>query len=303
MRPNDIENLINQYEDVLSCFFHYMSDMIFLMSVEEGTRFRYVLMNPPAMQVSKLTEDAYGKQIEDVYPEEKAATLNSMYRDAVKAGKPIYFTTYGDIIGESLLTPIFNSEGVCTHVLTVTRDLTERKKLETQLEFMAYHDALTGLPNRRLLMDRMKQAMSQAKHMGRQIAVLYLDCDYFKEINDTWGHAVGDEFLRVLAKKLSSCVREVDTVARLGGDEFILLLSSLDSAEEAAKVAKRVLQTLQEPWVIQQHSFTLTMSIGIAVYPRDGTTINELLRHADIALYRSKEAGRNQFCFYSSSME
>ncbi|MED2009044.1 diguanylate cyclase [Brevibacillus borstelensis] len=303
MTKRDIENLIHQYGDVLSCFFQYMSDMVFLMSVEEGTRFRYVLMNPPAMQAARLTEEAYGRLIEEVYSDEKAANLNSMYREAVASGKPTHYTTYDEIIGESVLTPIYNSEGVCTHVFAVTRDITERKQLETQLEFMAYHDVLTGLPNRRLLLDRMQQAMSQATRKGNQLAVLYLDCDYFKEINDTWGHDVGDEFLRVLAKRLTSCVRDVDTVARLGGDEFVLLLTSLDTAEEAAKVASRVLEALKKPFLIQQHRFHLTMSIGIALFPNDGPDSSQLLCHADKALYRAKEAGRNQFCFYSAPTE
>lgn len=299
MRPFDVENLINTYGDVVSSFFQYMPDMVFLMSVEEGTRFRYVLMNPPAMQASGLTEAAYGKLIEEVNLPEKAENLNSMYRKAVKEGKPCYHTNYGEVIGESLLTPIYNSEGVCTHVLTVARDITERKLLEDKLEYLAYHDVLTGLPNRRLLQDRMKQAMSQARRTGSLAAVLYLDCDYFKDINDTWGHEVGDEFLRSLAKRLSSCVRDNDTVARLGGDEFVLLLTALESPEEASKVAKRVLATLQKPWEIGQHHFSLTMSIGIALYPKDGADSASLLRNADAALYQSKKSGRNQYRFYS----
>lgn len=299
MRPFDVENLINTYGDVVSSFFQYMPDMVFLMSVEEGTRFRYVLMNPPAMQASGLTEAAYGKLIEEVNLPEKAENLNSMYRKAVEEGKPFSYTHYGEVIGESLLTPIYNSEGVCTHVLTVARDITERKLLEDKLEYLAYHDVLTGLPNRRLLQDRMKQAMSQARRTGSLAAVLYLDCDYFKDINDTWGHEVGDEFLCSLAKRLSSCVRDNDTVARLGGDEFVLLLTALESPEEASKVAERVLATLQKPWEIGQHHFTLTMSIGIALYPKDGTDSASLLRNADAALYQSKKSGRNQYRFYS----
>jgi diguanylate cyclase len=303
MGQRDIKMLINQYGDVLTRFFEYMSDMVFLMSVEEGPRFRYVLMNPSAMQAAGLTEAAYGKLIEEVNPEEKAAVLNNMYRQAVASGKPTHFTTYGEIIGETILTPICNSEGVCTHVFAVTRDITERKKLESQLEHMAYHDMLTGLPNRRLLLDRMQQAIAKAKRSNQLLAVLFLDCDKFKEINDTWGHDVGDQFLQVLAKRLTSCVRDVDTVARLGGDEFVLLLTSLESATEAAKVAARILDALQQPWLIAKQRFSITTSIGIALYPQDGTDAKQLLRHADQALYKAKGGGRNGYRFYSPIRE
>ncbi|MDA5109891.1 sensor domain-containing diguanylate cyclase [Brevibacillus thermoruber] len=303
MGQRDIEVLINQYGSVLTRFFEHMSDMVFLMAVEEGPRFRYVLMNPAAMQAARLTEAAYGKLIEEANPEEKAAVLNSMYRQAVAIGKPTHFTTYGEFVGETILTPICNSEGACTHVFAVTRDITERKKLESQLEHMAYHDMLTGLPNRRLLLDRMQQAIAKAKRSDQLLAVLFLDCDNFKEINDTWGHDVGDQFLQVLAKRLASCVRDVDTVARLGGDEFVILLTSLESDTEAAKVAARILDVLQQPWLIAKQRFSITTSIGIAFFPHDGTDADQLLRHADQALYKAKSGGRNGYRFYSPTRE
>ncbi|CAJ1004174.1 MULTISPECIES: GGDEF domain-containing protein [Bacillales] len=301
MGQQDIEVLINQYGSVLTRFFEHMSDMVFLMAVEEGPRFRYVLMNPAAMQAAGLTEAAYGKLIEEVNPEEKAAVLNSMYRQAVASGTATHFTTYGELVGETILTPICDSNGVCTHVFAVTRDITERKKLESQLAHMAYHDMLTGLPNRRLLLDRMQQAIAKAKRSNQLLAVLFLDCDNFKDINDTWGHDVGDQFLQVMAKRLTSCVRDVDTVARLGGDEFVILLTSLESETEAAKVAARILDVLQQPWLIAKQQFSITTSIGIAFFPHDGTDTDQLLRHADQALYKAKSSGRNNYRFYSPS--
>lgn len=303
MSKLDIETLISQYGDILTSFFHHMSDMFFLMSVEEttshGLQFRYVLMNPAAMQMANLTEEAYGKRFEDVYPEAKAAELNSMYKKAVQGGAPIHFTSDGDMIGESILSPVFNKDGVCTHVFSVTRDITERKKLESKLEYLAYHDVLTGLPNRRLLYIHLQNALTTAKANDELVAVLFLDCDHFKQINDTWGHNTGDLFLQMIAERLTSCVREGDTVARLGGDEFIVILTGIQSQQQVEKVSKRILRALQEPWEIEGSSFLCTTSIGISLYPLTALDADQLLTNADKALYAAKAAGRNQFTFYA----
>lgn len=303
MAKLDIETLISQYGDILASFFHHMSDMFFLMSVEESEsralQFRYVLMNPAAMQVAGLTEEAYGKRIEDVYPEDKAAGLNRMYTKAVQSGVPIHFTSEGNVVGESILSPVFNKEGVCTHVFSVTRDITERKKLESRLEYLAYHDVLTGLPNRRLLSIHLQNALAAAKANNEMVAVLFLDCDHFKQINDTWGHNTGDLFLQMLAERLTSCVREGDTVARLGGDEFIVLLTKIQSQQQVEKVSKRILQALEQPWESEEVTFLCTTSIGIALYPHSATGVDQLLTNADKALYTAKAAGRNQFHFYT----
>jgi diguanylate cyclase (GGDEF)-like protein len=300
MPQRSISDLIQRYGDVLASFFNHLSDMIFLLKVEEGPRFRYVMMNPAAMRAASLTEEAYGKCIEDVYPEEMAAFLNNKYYKAVVSREPITFIHSGEVVGESILTPIFNEAGECTHVFSVTRDVTEQKKLEQQLEFMAYHDMLTGLPNRRLLMDRLQQAISKAKRLEHSIAVLYLDCDHFKLINDTWGHDVGDEFLQILAKRLKSCVRDMDTVARIGGDEFVIVLTPIHSPEEAVRVAQRVLDSLQQPWQMKQQQFSLSTSIGISLFPFDGEDSSSLLKNADRALYLAKADGRSQYRFYSN---
>ncbi|WP_289142489.1 GGDEF domain-containing protein [uncultured Brevibacillus sp.] len=302
MKKLDIATLISEHGDILTSLFHHMSDMFFLMSVEETAdkayHFRYVLMNRAAMQVADLSEEAYGKRIEDVYPEEKAALLNRMYQKAVLGEEPIHYTTNGEVIGESILSPVYNKDGVCTHVFSVTRDITERKKLESRLEYMAYHDVLTGLPNRRLLSINLHEALTEAKVKNELVAVLFLDCDHFKEINDTWGHNTGDTFLKMLAERLKSCVRDGDTVARLGGDEFVVLLTGIHSRQQVEKVASRILQSLQLPWVINDQEFSFTTSIGISIYPTSTTDADQLLTYADKALYRAKATGRNQFLFF-----
>lgn len=300
---HDIATLLHQYGDILSDLFEHISDMLFMMSVEELSngeyQFRYELMNPSAMRVSGLDKSAYGKRFEDVYPAEKADPLNRMYTKTVTCRKATRFTSEDEIIGETLLTPVINKEGICTHVFAVTRDITQHKKRELKLEFMAYHDGLTGLPNRRLLELDLQRALDDAKNTGEMVAVLFLDCDYFKWINDTWGHQAGDVFLQLLAERLKSCVREEDTVSRLGGDEFVIVLRRVTRPDQAAEVATRILHTIQQPWQVQDATFTVTTSIGIALYPLHALQADELLNCADEALYSAKAKGRNQYIIYS----
>jgi diguanylate cyclase (GGDEF)-like protein len=159
---------------------------------------------------------------------------------------------------------------------------------------MAYHDQLTGLPNRQLFSDRAHQALVRAKRNHSQLAVMYLDCDHFKPINDELGHDSGDEFLKSLAGKLSDCIRESDTVARVGGDEFNILLPDIQDGAEV-EVAERILAKVGVPWESEGKSFKVSMSIGIAMYPKDGDEVNMLIKNADQALYMAKESGRNTY--------
>jgi diguanylate cyclase (GGDEF)-like protein len=178
-------------------------------------------------------------------------------------------------------------------VWAICRDVTSRKRADQQLYRMAHHDVLTDLPNRQLFMDRLKQLRGMAVRMGRHIAVLYLDLDRFKNVNDSLGHAVGDKLLQVVASRLLATVRETDTVARIGGDEFVVALGNLRKPEGAQALAAKVLQALSEPYQIDCHELFMTSSVGISVYPEDGGTLEELIEKADMALYAAKEAGRN----------
>ncbi|HWW92443.1 MAG TPA: PAS domain S-box protein [Vicinamibacteria bacterium] len=174
-------------------------------------------------------------------------------------------------------------------------DITERKVAEEKIEFHAYHDPLTGLPNRMFLKDRLHLALAQARRSGRGFAVLWLDLDHFKEINDTLGHGVGDRILQDVAARLRDCVREEDAVARLGGDEFLLLLVSVRQKDEAALVAKKILSRVGEPFRVDGHELHVTTSAGIALFPQDGEDAGTLLKNADGAMYQAKEHGRNSF--------
>ena len=181
-------------------------------------------------------------------------------------------------------------------------DITERKRAEEQITMLAYHDALTGLPNRLLFNDRLSLAVAQAHRQKQKLAVLFLDLDRFKIINDSLGHNVGDRMLEEIALRLLGCLREADTVARLGGDEFILLLPGIQRPVEVARLAEKILQALREPKVVNGHELFVTASMGIALYPEDGHDAETLIQNADTAMYRAKEQGRNHYQLYTPAM-
>ncbi len=181
-------------------------------------------------------------------------------------------------------------------------DITARKRAEETIKHMAYHDSLTDLPNRTLFQDRLTVALAQARRKRRMAAVMFLDLDRFKVVNDTVGHALGDDLLQGVAERLTGLVREGDTVARVGGDEFTLLLAEVERAEDVVEVAERVLDTLRQPWVLNGHEFRITASIGIAMFPNDGEDADSRLRNADTAMYRAKDQGRDNYELYTPKM-
>lgn len=174
-------------------------------------------------------------------------------------------------------------------------DITDRKIAEQKIEYHAYHDELTGLPNRVLFKDRLTIALGQARRFKRTVAVMFLDLDQFKFVNDTLGHSAGDQLLWGVGERLSNAVREQDTVARLGGDEFTLLLNELNGEDDAVIIAQKILQTIAQPFVLEGQELFLTTSIGIALYPNDGDDAETLLKNADSAMYQAKERGRNTY--------
>ncbi|MDC8759508.1 putative bifunctional diguanylate cyclase/phosphodiesterase [Janthinobacterium fluminis] len=184
----------------------------------------------------------------------------------------------------------------------VARDITDRKRAEEVISYQAYHDILTDLPNRMLFKDRLGLAVIQAKRKQAELAVMFIDLDRFKLVNDTLGHVKGDELLQQVALRLKDCLRRGDTLARQGGDEFTIVLPELRDRQDAKAIADKFLESLHQPFDLDGHEVHISASIGIAIYPGDGETIDELLRHADIAMYQVKALGKNGHSFYHNSM-
>lgn len=192
-----------------------------------------------------------------------------------------------------------DGDGLVSHYVVVSNDISQYKHYEAQLEFLAHHDTLTRLPNRVLFLAQLKEALLYARREGVPVGLMFIDLDRFKPINDTLGHAVGDQLLVAVAERIRASVRESDMVARQGGDEFIVMLRGLKRADDAAVIAGKLTSELARPFELAGGTVTIGASIGIACYPRDGEDAESLLKHADAAMYVAKEAGRSGFCFYA----
>jgi len=209
----------------------------------------------------------------------------------------------GEIFPEWVTISVLRDEAhTITHYVAVYLDITERKKEEERINFLANYDVLTGLPNRALLADRLEQGMALAQRHQAKLAVLFIDLDHFKNVNDSLGHDVGDALLVQVAQRLKICLRRSDTLARQGGDEFVAVLGDLNSEDEATFVAEKMLESLCGEFVVGEYRLSVTPSIGVSIYPDDGVSTVQLLRNADMAMYRAKDAGRNRFEYYEASM-
>jgi diguanylate cyclase (GGDEF)-like protein len=202
----------------------------------------------------------------------------------------------GDEIG--LLARSFNDMQV-----EIRAHMAELYESKRKLDHLARHDTLTGLPNRMMFHDTLEHEMAAMRRVGKQLAVFFIDLDRFKEINDSLGHAVGDEVLRTAARRLKGMVREVDTVARLGGDEFMLLLSNLDDVQHLPAIAQKIIEGISRPIHVGPHELQTSASIGISLYPGDAINAADLVHKADLAMYQSKTAGRNTCTSYAESMD
>jgi len=200
------------------------------------------------------------------------------------------------------MAPLRGASGEIDGYLAIATDVTARKQAERQIEFLAYRDVLTGLPNRLLLHDRFTQAVAYADRASLRVALLFIDLDNFKTINDSLGHAVGDALLKEIALRLGACVRETDTISRQGGDEFLIVLPDLSGTEAISPVLAKIREQLHVPFELDGHELTTSASIGIAIYPSDGRDFETLLKKADTAMYQAKDAGRNSYRFFDEQM-
>lgn len=207
-----------------------------------------------------------------------------------------------EYIEEALISPVRQGNGEITHFLAIKQNITDKRRDEERIQQLAHFDHLTGLPNRSLLNERFSYALSLAQRSGEPLAVMFLDLDHFKNINDTLGHSIGDRFLMEVATRLKETIRDEDTVSRLGGDEFILVFPGTD-ADAAAIVANKLIDAVSQPYQIDNHELIGTPSIGIAIYPNDGDNFEDLLKNADTAMYRVKQDSRNDFRFFTVEMQ
>ena len=209
---------------------------------------------------------------------------------------------HSEIPIEESVAPIRDREGQAIGAVIVFRDVTAGRAMAMRITHSAQHDFLTGLPNRMLLNDRVTEAIALARRHTNKVAVLFLDLDGFKHINDSLGHTVGDKVLQSIATRLVHCIRDSDTVSRQGGDEFVVLLSEVEQSEDAATAARRMLRAVAEPHSVNHHDLHVTMSIGVSVYPDDGLDAETLIRNADTAMYQAKELGRQRYQFFAPAM-
>jgi diguanylate cyclase (GGDEF)-like protein/PAS domain S-box-containing protein len=271
-------------------------------------------LNPVAERMTGWPlNEAAGRPLTEAFRVLDAATRNAIQDPLAKAASEdrtgklplnsILINRDGDeFFIEDSVAPIHDREGLVTGAVIVFRDVSAARAQKEQITYLAEHDFLTGLPNRLLLNDRVGQAISLARRHGSRIAVLFLDLDGFKQINDSLGHAAGDKLLQSVAERLLGCVRSPDTVSRQGGDEFVLLLQDLKQSDDAGATARRVLQTVAEVHYVEGHELHVTASIGVSVYPDDGLDAETLIKNADAAMYNSKKSGRRSYQFYRPEM-
>jgi diguanylate cyclase (GGDEF)-like protein/PAS domain S-box-containing protein len=263
------------------------------------------------LRVFGLTRETFDNRTETfwsrVYPDDLASVRDAIAR--ALAARTTYTQEFRIVRADGEVRWIYehaaiicDAGGEPERIVGVTQDVTERRAARERIEFLATRDPLTELPNRVLLLDRIGHGLASAARNGTQVALLFIDLDRFKTINDSLGHQVGDQMLKQVAERLSRCVRREDTLARLGGDEFVVLLEGLSDAQIASQVARKVLKLLSRPYTIDGHQLSTSCSIGISLYPTDGEDAQTLMKNADAAMYHAKERGRGNYQYFSSDL-
>ncbi|GAB3399854.1 EAL domain-containing protein [Massilia agilis] len=270
---------------------------------------KIIATNPAFTQITGYTEaEALGQQSSLTSSKRHDERFyDALWRDLAETGfwrgEIWNARKNGEVYLEWLtVSAVRDDSGAVTHYVAVFSDITRAKEAQTKLDHLAHHDPLTALPNRLLFHDRLQHALQQAGRNKTELAVLFIDLDRFKNVNDTLGHHIGDELLKQVARALSSNLREGDTLARLGGDEFIVLLENIDGQFGAGHVAGKLVSMFEQPFTVSDYELFVTCSVGVSMYPQDAQDLNMLIRNADVAMYQAKARGRNNFQFYAPSM-
>jgi diguanylate cyclase (GGDEF)-like protein/PAS domain S-box-containing protein len=266
-------------------------------------------VNPRYTQITGYSkEDAVGRVAELLNNDELTDVNNISLQEALQLGASwktfmVSKRRNGEHFWQQVtVSPIHDDLEMLSHIVLNIEDISDRVETQAQMEKLAFYDPLTGLENRRLFRDRLEQGLKHLRRSKKSMALLFLDLDQFKRINDTLGHDAGDELLCTVAQRLRDCVREEDIVARLGGDEFTILLANITSADDAGLVARKILRSLLDPVTLSTQEVTVSCSIGITVAPEDSMNASVLMRNADLAMYRAKDQGRNNFQYFTDDM-
>ena len=280
-------------------------DLIFSFNLEG----RFVYANKPLTDLFGMTlEQLVGKNYYDLNVPVAAELQDQIqkvirHKEAISGEVP--YTPASGALGwyDYVFSPVFAKNGDVESVVCIAHDVTVRRTSEHNNWTKANYDGLTGLPNRNLFVNRLEEHVKHAQRVGSTRALLFIDLDYFKEINDRFGHEAGDSLLKQAAQRINSCVRESDTAARLGGDEFTVILKDLHTSKQVEVVAEKIRQRLSEPFQLGNEITQISASIGVSLSPQDGSCANDLVNFADVAMYASKNKGRNQFNFFSSDQK
>jgi len=281
-----------------------MSDSLILLDLQQ----KILDVNPSAVDIFRSRrKELIGKGIHDIFKKnalfEKSAFKLSVLKHAIRNLEISFKRNDGVSIFLNVSASIVvDSYGQRLGIIVIIRDITENKRVQEKLEHLATHDFLTNLPNRLLLEDFLAMAIGRARRHNWMVGILLLDLDRFKEVNDEWGHAVGDSVLKEISRRLKKITRDYDVVARIGGDEFIIVISDLNRAEDIKSVADRIRNIFDSPVVIGDNELHVVASIGISLFPDDGESMDKLIGNADMAMYHAKKQGGNAYSFFSLAM-
>lgn len=288
-------------------------------SVFEGTR-EAIAVTDEEMNLVKVngafshitgfsSQEIMGRNLFNMFFQAKGVEnlINRIQTELVKKaswqGEIWYFNNEGKFLPVlQTISAQLDTQGEVSHYIHIFNDISENKAVENKVNYLAHYDQLTDLPNRRLINKRLKKAIDKSNQKGTNLAILFMDLDHFKEVNDQLGHAAGDQLLQAVTQRLTSLIRVEDTLGRLGGDEFLLILAPETNKKDAASVAEKIINALCQPFIIEKESITIGVSIGIALCPEDSRTAEDLVKYADRAMYLAKDSGRNTYKYYAQTL-